>query len=188
MVNVETLYDLFVFELQGARYVETELAEAMETLVTQSGIDSLDDRPGSAFRERASELFRNHGDRADERANRLDDAFDALDHTVTTRDRKVPVVEALLEENERFNNVVLDDALRNPFYLDVAIKAEQLVVQCYESALHLADYLDVNSEVVEALEANRDDAQNALTESRDLDSGSEIESLFDRLAEQTPQD
>ncbi|WP_435176603.1 DUF892 family protein [Halorussus sp. AFM4] len=188
MVNVETLYDLFVFELQGARRLESELADATETLARQSGIDSLDDRPGAPFRERAGDLFERHGDRADERARRLDDAFDALDVPVTTRDRTVPAVDALLEENEQFNNVVLDDALRNPFYLDVLIKAEQLTLQCYESAVDVADHLDVNPEAVEAVEENRDAAEAALGEARELDSGSEIESLYDRLAEQTPMD
>ena len=188
MVNVETLYDLFVFELQGVRYLETELAEAAETLATRSKVDSLDDRPGGEFRQRAGDLFESHADRTGARIERLDDAFDALDFSVTSRERSVPVVDALLEECERFDNVVLDDALRNPFYLDVAIKAEQLTLQCYESALAVAGHLDVNSDVVENLEANRDDVAELLGEARDLDSGSAAETLFDRLAEQTPMD
>lgn len=188
MVNVETLYDLFVFELQGVHYLETELAEAAETLATRSNVDSLDDRPGGEFRERAGDLFESHADRVDERIERLDDAFDALDHTVTTKDRTVPVVDALLDEAERFDNVVLDDALRNPFYLDVAIKAEQLTLQCYESALAIAERLDVNRDVVDNLEANRDDVEELLGEARNLDSGPAAASLFDRLAEQTPMD
>lgn len=186
MVNVESPYDLFVFELQGVRALETELAEAMETLSTQSGIDSLDDDPGDEFRKRAGDLFESHGDRTAERIDRLDDAFDALDTRVTTSERTDPAIEALLEENERFNNVVLEDALRNPFYLDVAIKAEQLVVQGYESALDVAEHLDLNREVVEILEANRDDAEEMLGEAEDLDGSSALDSLFDRLAEESP--
>ena len=190
MVNVETLYDLFVYELQGIRAAESDLAEMLETLATDAEVDSLDDTPDSEFRDAARELFADHRERTGERLDRLDRAFDAIDHVATTSDREREdfAVDALVREKERFNNVVLDDALRNPYYLDAAIKAEQLVGQCYDSALAVAEPLDVNHEVVDELEANRDDAESALRESRDLDESDDARSLLAHLADETPMD
>lgn len=187
-MNVETLYDLFVFELQRVHFLEIELVDALGELATESTVDSLDDLPDSEVHEAAHDLYSAHQGRATERVERLERAFDALDHLAAERTREAPALDGLLEEKERFNNVVLNDALRNLFYLTVAISAQQLVAQSYEGALDLVGRLDVDSAVTDELESNRDDVDGALEDLRDLKESSEVESLLDELATRTPQD
>lgn len=186
-MNVETLSDLFVYELQGIRYAETQLGDAMGELSGQSTVDSLDDRPDGEFRKSLSGLFDDHRDRAEERVERLDRAFDALDRLVDSREREVPAVNALFEEKDRFNNVLLNDALRSPFYLDVTVKADDLLVRNYESALDLADALDASAGVTDELEANRDDIEGLLEDARDVRDSEAFESMLDEQAARSPQ-
>lgn len=186
-VNVETLSDLFVYELQGIHYLETQLGDAMEQLAGQSTVDSLDDRPDSELREPVRNLFDDHHERADERTERLDRAFDALDRLVDSREREVPAVDALFEEKDRFNNVLLNDALRSPFYLGVTVRADDLLVRSYESALDLADALDASGDVTDELEANRDDVEELLEDVRDVRESEAFESMLDEQAERSPQ-
>lgn len=187
-MRVETLYDLFAYKLHGTRRREADLAEVADALASKAGIDSLDDQPDSEFREASRGLFEDVSDGADERIERLDGALDAIDHVATTADeRRSSMVAELLDETEQFNNVVLDDALRNPYYVDAAVEAQQLVVRSYGRALAVADHLDVDAEAMEAVEANRDDAEELLVAAEDLAGSSELESLFDELADETPQ-
>lgn len=186
-MNVETLSDLFVYEMQGIRYVETRLGDAMEQLAGQSTVDSLDDVPDGKFRESVSGLFDDHRERADERVERLDRAFDALDRLVDSREREVAAVGALFDEKDRFNNVLLNDALRAPFYLDVTAKADDLLVRNYESALDLADALDASDDVTDALEANRDDLEDLLEAVSEVRESEKFEALLDEQAARSPQ-
>lgn len=187
MVNVETLYDLFVYELQGIRRLEVEIADVSSALASKSGIDSLDDYTGSEFRDAARGLFEEFGRSSEQRVERLDDAFDTLDHLATSDGSQSPVMSSFDEETEQFNNVVLNDALRNPFYVDTAIKIMQLVVRSYERALAVAEHLDIDRDALEAIESNHGDTEELLEKAEDLAESPELESLFEQLAEASPQ-
>lgn len=186
-MNIETLSDLFVYELQGIHALESELGDAMEQLAGQSSVDSLDDRPDKELREPVGSLLADHQERAAERTERLDRVFESLDRLVDGRDRDAPAVGALFEEKDRFNNVLLNDALRAPVYLDTAAKADDLLVRSYESALELAEALGASDDVTDELEANRDDLEELLDDVREVRESDAFASLLDEQAAESPQ-
>lgn len=180
-MNVETLRGLFEYELRGLYDIENELVGTLDDFANQAGIDSLDDEPNEGFRKSVQQAFIEHRDETETHVERLERVFEALG--MEAKPREALVFDALVEEKERFNNVVLNDALRNPFYLTAGIKVEQLEIATYESALDYADNLDVPDEVTELLQKNLDEETETLETLRTAAEGSEFESMLNRLGE-----
>ena len=84
---VETLDDLFEYQLQSIYYVETELADALDELQT------------SATNGQLVEAFAAHRDETKRHVERLEEVFAALG--VPAETRNVPSVDGLREESGR---------------------------------------------------------------------------------------
>lgn len=181
-MNVETLPDLFVFELRGAYGTEIELVEALDELADQSAIDSLADQPDEAVYDAVREVLTDYRDGTEARISRLEGVFEATGEQPETRESLV--LRGLVAEKERFNNVVLSDDLRHPFYLDFAMKVAEVEIRAYESLVQLARVLDLPEDAVGPLEANLHETMDAADRFARLADGAVEESLAD-LAENT---
>ncbi|WP_227374487.1 YciE/YciF ferroxidase family protein [Haladaptatus halobius] len=183
-MNIETLYDLFVHELRGMYYVETRLVDELPALADNAMVDSLDDTTPTEFIESVSDAFSEHAAETEAQVERLDGVFDALPTRPDSREREVSALDGLLREVEQFDHIILNDALRNPFYLDAATKVERLEIQGYESLLQLAGALDLPNETVDPLEENADEERDALATLEELATGEQMESILDELGDE----
>ena len=184
-MNVEDLGDLFGYQLEGLYYVETELPEELAQLADQANVDTIDEISDAEFRDDVREAFSDHREETEAHAARLEDAFEPLGRTPSSRE--VPALDGLFLEKERFNNIVLNDAARLLFYLDAGMKVEQLEVRCYDSLLQLAAALDLPSDVVDGLEKNRDEDAATLRRLEELSDSPGAEEIRAKLAEDTPE-
>lgn len=184
-MNVETLHDLFLFELQGLYYVETELADELAELADQADVNSLDDRPDADLRDALTSALTDHRSETETHVQRLEDAFATLDRQPEPREDHS--LDGLLTEKDRFVNVVLNDAARLPFFLDVARKAERIEIRSYESAIENARALGAADEVIDALEANLAEERAALEELTELAESDGASELREGMAEESPE-
>lgn len=180
-MNLETVNDLFVAELRRAYTVESRLVDELAKLSRDVEVDALDDTGDRGLRDALQTTLSDHQAETETHRDRLEDAFDALDEPVETR--STPALDGLVEEKERFNNVVLADELRPLYYLEVAQDLEQLEITSYNRLLRLADHLDAPREVVDVLERNLEEEQAVLERVESLAEGEEVESLTDSLKE-----
>lgn len=179
-MNVETLSDLFVVELNRMYTIEERLEPALATLETDAAVDALDDRGHVALRDELTELLADHRAETEDQRERLADAFAAMDRQPESR--QTPALDGLLDEKELFNNVVLDDAMRPFYYVGTAAEIERLEVTAYERLLTLASHLDLPDAVGEAIQTNLDEERAALERLEALADGDGIEELLDELA------
>lgn len=184
-MNVETLRDLFVYELEEAYQIETTLVDALEEVADGAAIDSLDNFSDAETRESLSDVFADHRDETAEQVERLERVFEAVDRRPETR--SALALEGLLDGRDRFDNVVLNDAVRLLFYLDLGRDIERLEVRTYESLLENARALGLPDDAIEALEANLGEERDVSAKLQELSESSEVGSLRDEMADQSPQ-
>lgn len=184
-MNIETLHDLFLYELHGLYRTERTLVEELDQLADQTAVNSLDEASDEEIRDTLRQAFEDHRDETETHVERLERVFESVDRQPDERD--VPALDGLVAEKERFTNVVLNDAIRPLFYLDAGIKIERLEIRTYESLVENARALDVPDDAVEALEANLQDERDALAELEELSESDAVESLRESLAEDSPE-
>ncbi|RDI69671.1 YciE/YciF ferroxidase family protein [Halopelagius longus] len=182
-MNIEDAGDLFFYELKGAYYIETKVAEELAELADQANIETLDEQADESFREDVHDAFRTHHDQTETHVGRLEEVFDALDRQPETHE--IRAVDEIFAEKEQFNNVVLNDAARPLYYLDVGAKVEQLEVQCYDSLLQLAEALDLDDGVVDTLAANREEDEEARRRMTELAEGDGADEVLAHLVDET---
>ena len=184
-MNIETLHDLFLYELHGLYRIERTLVAELDQLADHVAVDSLDEASDGELRDALREALADHRDETEAHVERLERVFESVERQ--PEERGVPALDGLVEESERFSNVVLNDAIRPLFYLDSGIKVERLEIRTYESLIETAEALGVTDDAVEALEANLRDERDALAELEDLSESSAAESLREALAEESPE-
>ena len=166
-MEIHTLDDMFVYELQGAYHMELRL------------VDILDEMATNATNDRISAGFEDHRDDTKEHVERLRKVFHALDRPPEERDCQL--VEALDQERQTFEDSVHDDDLLNLFYLGAGIKTERIELTTYDSLLTAADRLDYGREITDPLEANKRNEDRTLSKLQALTKASELKSLWEKL-------
>ena len=166
-MEIHSLDDMFVYELQGAYHMELRL------------VDILDEMAANATNDRISAGFADHRDETKEHVERLRQVFHALDRPPEERDCQL--VEALDQERQTFEENVHDDDLLNLFYLGAGIKTERIEITTYDSLLTAADRLEYGSEVTDPLEANKRSEDKTLGKLQTLSKASELKSLWEKL-------
>ncbi|WP_227376934.1 YciE/YciF ferroxidase family protein [Haladaptatus halobius] len=166
-MEVNSLRDLFVYELQGMYDVENKL------------VDALDDLSVETTNEDISQAFAEHRSETETHVERLDDAFRALGEEPERRDDKV--IDGLVEEHDRFEGVATNDDVRDMFALGAGMKSERVEITSYEGLLMLADQLDFGNDVTDPLESNMSDEKQALSDLQELAGGSKLKSLVSRI-------
>lgn len=165
--SIETLHDLFVDELRGAYYVETQLDDELDQMAMRASNDKI------------SQGFADHRDETRRQIERLESAFAALD--LPPEQRQSPVLDALVEERERFEGLIEDDDLLDIVYLGAGMKTERIEMTMYEGLLMNARKLDLPDDVTDPLDENHDEEKRTFEELRALSGGSELKSLLGRL-------
>ena len=183
-MNVETLYDLFLYDLRGQYYAELTLAEQLDSLADETAVNSLDTASDESLRDALRRAFADHRDETETHVERLERVFESIDRRPDPRG--LPTVDGLVEEKDRFTNVVLNDGMRLLFLLDVGVKVERFEIRVYESLVANARHLGVSDDALEALESNLRDERDALAELEDLVDGEAVESLRATLAAESP--
>lgn len=178
-MNIESPRHLFVTELRRAYATEEQLADELSTLVEDTQVDALDGTGQRELSDALEEVLSDHLEATKRHRERLEGSFDALGETVETR--STPALDGVVEEKERFNNVVLADELRPLFYLGTAREIAYVELTGYDRLLGLVDHLDVPGEVVEALEQNRDEERKTLERLETLAGGEEADALLDAV-------
>lgn len=166
-MEIDSLEDLLVHELQGAYHMELRL------------VDVLDEMAANATNDRISTGFADHRDETETHAERVRDAFEAMGRQ--PEERECVIVEALDEERRTVEGSVTDRDLLNLFYLGAGMKTERIELTTYDSLLTMADRLGLGDDVTGPLEQNRDSEDDTLTQLRTLSTASDLKSLWERL-------
>lgn len=167
-MTVETLHDTFVYELQQAYYIETEL------------VDVLEEMDETTADEEIKHGFQRHQRETAEQARRLEDVFEALDEEPQAR--QCYALDGLVEDHSEFlENAAEDDDLIDLYNVGAGVKVERLEISTYEGLLNVADELELANEVTEPLEENLDGEESTLKELNGVMTGSTIQQLFGRL-------
>ncbi|UPV76392.1 ferritin-like domain-containing protein (plasmid) [Halorussus limi] len=164
---LDTPEDLFTYELQGIYYAERQLTDMLDELQT------------SATESNLVEGFSHHREQTETHVERLERVFDLLD--LEPHERNVPTFDALREEKRQADSEADAVAVQNALYNHIGRKAERLEITAYEGLLALADAIDVDDEVVDLLEQNRNEDKDALDSLESVSEGAEFQSFIDRL-------
>ena len=165
--SIRTLRDLFVDELQGAYYVEDRL------------VAELDHMAAEASNEKIRQGFADHRDETRTQTERLESAFEALDEP--PEERQVRLLDALVEERQRYEGMIDDDDLLDVVYLGAGLKTERIEMTMYEGLLMNARKLDLSDDVTDPLDQNHDEEERTFKELQALSGGSEMKSTLSRL-------
>ncbi|GAA0231920.1 ferritin-like domain-containing protein [Haladaptatus pallidirubidus] len=166
-MEVNSLHDLFVYELQGMYDIENKLVGALDELATETSNQDI------------SRAFAEHREETEEHVTRLEESFRALDETPERQDNDV--VNGLLSEHDQFQSIATNEDVRDMFALNAGMKSERLEITGYEGLLMLADQLDFGTDVTDPIESNVSDEKQALSDLQELAGGSKLKSLVSRL-------
>lgn len=173
-MNIETSDDFLAWQLEGLYGTEQRLVEVLDWFAEESSIDALDDSPDESAKTALAETFRNHRDQTRGHIERLDEVFDALDHR--PEGRQLPAMDGLVTEAERFTNIVLNDEVRGPYFIDAGLRVERLEITAYETAIALGERLGVGEAVAAPLEATLAEEEATAEELQD-----HLTRMLDRL-------
>lgn len=164
---IQTLEDMFVYQLEEMYYVEERLVEVLGELAADANNDKL----GKGFEDHQAETR--------EHVERLDRVFDALGREPEGRESRV--LEALVEEREAFRDETSNEELRDLFDMGAGMKTERIEMTGYQGLLILANKLDYGRDVTELLEDNLSSERSAFHELQGLSQGSKLKSMLGQL-------
>lgn len=165
--QIRDLSDQFRYDLEAAYDMELELVDVLEELSRKASNDNLD------------RGFAKHRNETENQARRLEEVFGALGVEPARRDD--PVVDGLIEENARFDDVVANDTLRDLQYLTAGMKTERYEMTVYEGLLLTAERAELGDDVTDPLEANLDEEERTFRKLEGLSTGSELKALWEKL-------
>ena len=164
---IQTLEDMFVYQLEEMYYVEERLVDVLGELAA----DANNDRLGKGFAD--------HQEETREHVERLERVFDELGREPEGRESKV--LEALVEEREAFRDETSNGELRDLFDMGAGMKTERIEMTGYQGLITLAKKLDYDSGVTERLEDNLSSERSAFHELQGLSQGSKLKSMVNKL-------
>lgn len=140
-INIETLDDVFVCQLQNLYYIESALTGLFEEMAEDTATDEL----GETFAER---------DPPQNQIDRLEQVFEAVDLRPT--DSRNHTFDGIVESRrDRLEST--SGGSSDLFDLETALAAERIEKRYYEELLALADRIGYSDGVVDPLTANRDE-------------------------------
>lgn len=166
-MTLQSLEDLFEYQLKTMYYVENRLIEALDELAHDATDDDL------------SDALAQHREETELHVERLESVFAALD--VPAEGNESPSVDGLIREKEAFDDRAAEEDLRNLFYAQAGMKSERFEITGYEGLQTLADRLDYGNGVTDPLAQNRDEEEEALAKLQSVAQGQTSGSLLDRL-------
>ena len=166
-MSLNTLEDLFVYDLKQVYYVENRLVDVLEDLVDDASNDKL--RKG----------FSDHRDETVEHVQNVERVFDALGRE--PEEERNRVLDALVEEHKEFVERSDDEQLHDLYDMQAGMKSERLEITAYQGLLMLAGKLDYSDDVTDPLDDNLSDEKSALRQLEGLSKGSKLKSMVSQL-------
>lgn len=145
-VNVETIEDLFLYQLQNVYYVERTLADRLEEIAAEADDDGLEE----AF-DAYAEQTRTHVDR-------LEGVFDTIGPRA--RSSKNRTLEGLLASRAE-RRELLDEGT-DTLDLETGVTVGRVEIRSYEELLALADRIGYPDDVLDALETTLEEERETL--------------------------
>ena len=164
---IQSLEDMFVYQLEEMYYVENRLVDVLDDLATQANNDRL------------ARGFQDHREETREHVEYLEQVFDALGRTPERRESRT--LEALVDEREEFRSETSNEGLRDLFDIQAGMKTERMEMTGYQGLLTLAKKLDYGDDVTEPLEDNLSSERSAFHELQGLSQGSKLKSMVSQL-------
>lgn len=165
---VDSLYGKFLYHLEEMYYIENQLLDVLDTMMTDVTNDEL------------HEGLRKHREETKSHVTRLEEVFETLEEQ--PEERECPSFDALIEERNRFlEQATGGEDLRDVTNLDAAAKNEHLEIAGYENLLMLARKLDLSRDVRDLLEDNLDEEQQTKKQLKAMADDSAVRSVFARL-------
>lgn len=165
--QIESLRDLFEYELEMMYYVENELVDALAVMADE------------VTNEKMRKGFEDHQEETEQHVRRLERVFDAIGSNPNMRESET--FEGMMADKREFDSLVADDELRNIHHLSAGMKNEHVEITGYQSLITVAEKLDLGDDVTDPLEENLDSEQDTLKELKAMSEGSELKSMLDRL-------
>ena len=166
-MSVDSLDEMFVYQLREMYAVEEKLVEVLGNLAA----DATDDKLEKGFRD--------HQDETREHVERIEEAFRALDRDPEGSESLV--LDAMVEERKRFVEQSPKGELHDLFDLQAGIKTERMEISGYEGLLTLAEKLELGDDVTDPLEKNLDSEESTLNELEAMAKGSKDKGLISKL-------
>lgn len=165
---VDSLYGKFLYHLEEMYYIENQLLDVLDTMMTDVTNDEL------------REGLREHREETKSHVTRLEEVFETLEEQ--PEERECPSFDALIEERNRFlEQATGGEDLRDVTNLGAAAKNEHLEIAGYENLLMLARKLDLSRDVRDLLEDNLDEEQQTKKQLKAMADDSAVRSVFARL-------
>lgn len=148
-MSITSKRELFDRELRKLYHAEIEI------------LDLHSDLAAAAASDEVTAIFGGHeGDTVDQ-IDRIEEIFATLD--METREQGSPIMEGLIAEKDQFVLEIEDGELRDLDVINIGMINERLEITLLDQLILLADELGLPEPTVANLEANREEAQMALT-------------------------
>lgn len=164
-MNVETIDDLFEYQLEGMYYTETELVDALDELASETSNEEL--RQG----------FQEHKEETQEHVERLEAVFQVLGREPDTHEN--PVMDGLEQAKSEFTDSAESQEIKDLYFIGAGIKTERIEITGYEGLLQLAEQLDMGDEVTGPLNKTLEEEEETLDELQAMTEQEQIEQLVD---------
>lgn len=162
-MNVETLQDLFEYQLENMYYVENELLDALDEIASETSEQELQGG------------FEEHKEETQEHVERLEAVFQVLGREPDQRES--PVMEGLIEANEEFLDAAESEEVKDLHFLGAGMKTERIEITGYEGLIQLAEQLDMGDEVTGPLQQNLEEEKETLEELESMSDEETIEQI-----------
>lgn len=147
-MNIETLEDMFVYQLRNLSYIEQTLADLYEELSANASNSEL------------SETFTEQHDHMQDQVDRLGTVFERINLQLTETQNNT--LDGLFESREdRFT--AMNDGSTDLVDLETALAAKRMENRCYEELLTLADQIEYPADVVDMLSTNLQEEREMTT-------------------------
>lgn len=166
-MTVDSLEDMFVYQLEEMYGIENELVDVLGELATETEADEM------------SQGFEEHREETREQVRRLEQVFAAVDRDPSQR--ASATMEGLITDHEQFSEEVTDQEMMDIFNLGAGLKTERMEITGYESLLMLARNMDLGSDVIDPLQENLDEEESTRTELKTMAGGSKVEAMLKNL-------
>lgn len=147
-INIETLEDLFVYQLWNLYYIEWTLADLFEEMAMDASSDEL------------GETFTEQRDHTQSQVDRLEKVFEGIDLRLPKM--RNHTLDGLVEfRTERLAS--MNSHTTDLFNLETALAAERMESRWYEELLTLADRIEYTADVINLLKENLHEEQEMMT-------------------------
>ncbi|RRJ31545.1 DUF892 family protein [Halocatena pleomorpha] len=144
--NIETLEDMFVYQLRNLSYIERTLAVLFEELAMTVTNDEL------------SATFTEQHDQAQSHVDRLGKVFDGIG--LQSAEMQNRTLDGLLKSRET-QSAARNGGRTDLFDLEIAVAAKRMENRCYEELLTLAERIEYPVDAVDQLTTNSHEVHEA---------------------------